>query len=108
MAIYAVIVVIYMATQVYFTAKTLDAGLYSQLFSVYLKQNELTEEIERLTWPENRPVLIFDSWGEVPHEDPRAQFTKSANTAKNESIGNAGSLCSTAAAVTLTRSRFSP
>ena len=74
MAIYAVIVVIYMATQVYFTAKKLDAGLYSQLFSAYLKENELTEEIERLTWPENRPVLIFDSWGEVPHENPRAQF----------------------------------
>jgi hypothetical protein len=74
MAIYAVILAIYMAVQLYFTAKKLDAGMYSLIFAAYQEKAELQAEIERLSWPEDRPILVFNSWGEVPHDDPRAQF----------------------------------
>lgn len=74
MSIYAAILAIYMAGQLYFTAKKLDSTMYSLLFEAYQKKEELQAEIDRLSWPEDRPILVFDSWGEVPHDDPRAQF----------------------------------
>jgi hypothetical protein len=74
MAIYAAILAIYMAGQLYFTAKKLDAGLYSLLVDAYQREEEFQVEIKRLSWPEDRPILVFDSWGQVPHDDPRARF----------------------------------
>ena len=74
MAIYAAILAIYMGGQLYFTAKNLDAGLYKLFFAACQKEVELQAEIDRLSWPEDRPILVFDSWGEVPHNDPRARF----------------------------------
>lgn len=74
MALYVVILAIYMAAQLYFTSKKLDARMYSLLFDAFQEKGELQAEIDRLSWPEDRPILVFDSWGEVPHDDPRARF----------------------------------
>jgi hypothetical protein len=74
MGIFGGVIAIYMVGQVYFTAKKLDTHFYSVLIDTYLKVADLEGEIERLSWPADRPVLVFDSWGEVPHNDPRAHF----------------------------------
>jgi hypothetical protein len=40
----------------------------------YLHAKELNRAIAALRWPDDRPVLLFDSWGEVPHDHPEARF----------------------------------
>lgn len=74
LAIYGAAIAAYMLGQLYVTGKKLHAVVYGKLFSAYMESGELKAEIEKLSWPENRPILIFDSWGEVPHDDPRARF----------------------------------
>jgi hypothetical protein len=34
----------------------------------------LEREKARLLWSDDRPLLLFDSWGEVPHDHPEARF----------------------------------
>jgi hypothetical protein len=72
--VYAFVVASYMMGQLYATGKKLHAAAYDKLFSAYLKVEEQKAEIDKLSWLENRPTLIFDHWGEVPHDDPRARF----------------------------------
>lgn len=72
--IYAAVVAAYMMGQLYATGKKLYAAAYDLLCSAYLEVEEHKAEIDKLSWPENRPTLIFDHWGEVPHDDPRASF----------------------------------
>jgi hypothetical protein len=72
--IYAAIIAAYMMGQLYATGKKLHAAAYVKLYSAYMEIDKLKAEIDKLSWPENRPTLIFDRWGEVPHDDPRASF----------------------------------
>jgi hypothetical protein len=72
--IYAAVVATYMMGQLYATGKKLHATAYDKLVSAYVEIEELKAEIDNLSWPDNRPTLIFDHWGEVPHDDPRASF----------------------------------
>lgn len=72
--IYAAVVAAYMMGQLYATGKKLHATAHDKLVSAYLEIEELKAEIDKLSWPENRPILIFDHWGEVPHDDPRVSF----------------------------------
>jgi hypothetical protein len=59
---------------VYLTAKKLAIKEHGNFFAAVAEIEKLETEVDKLTWPENRPVLIFDHWGEVPHDDPRASF----------------------------------
>ena len=34
----------------------------------------LEQKIDVLIWPDRRPVLLFESWGEPPHDDPMASL----------------------------------
>jgi hypothetical protein len=72
--IYGAVLALYMIVHLYLTAKKLDGKICDDLIWVLKEKEELRVEVERLSWPENRPILVFDSWGEVPHDDPRARF----------------------------------
>lgn len=74
LAIYAAVLAVYMMGRLYFTGKKLHEHLYGDLFTALVDAEHLNAEIERLSWPDNRPILIFVSWGEAPHDDPRARF----------------------------------
>lgn len=39
----------------------------------YLHVKGLNRTIASLRWPDDRPILLFDSWGEVPHDHPEAR-----------------------------------
>jgi hypothetical protein len=74
LGIYASVLALYMLGQLYVTGKQLHANLYAKLFKALVEKEEVQKEVDRLSWPDNRPILVFDSWGEVPHDDPRARF----------------------------------
>ena len=49
----------------------------------YEYHNTLAMIIGHLTWPKDRPILVFESWGEVPHEHPGASpFITHSNEVK--------------------------
>jgi len=74
LAIYAVVLAVYMLGQIYVTGNKLHAKLYGKFFESLVEKEKLQEEVDQLSWPDDRPILVFDSWGEVPHDDPRARF----------------------------------
>jgi hypothetical protein len=40
----------------------------------YRHSRKLEDEKSLLKWSSDRPVVLFDSWGEVPHDHPEARF----------------------------------
>lgn len=40
----------------------------------YRHSRKLERDKAALRWSDDRPILLFDSWGEVPHDHPEAQF----------------------------------
>lgn len=40
----------------------------------YRHSQKLERDKAALRWSDDRPILLFDSWGEVPHEHPEARF----------------------------------
>jgi hypothetical protein len=72
--LFVVVIAGYMLWHLYATAKALDAERQMEFDGLLKHGASLAEEVDRLSWPENRPIIIFDHWGEVPHDDPRAGF----------------------------------
>jgi hypothetical protein len=50
----------------------------------YRQIKRLEAEIDDLSWPANRPNVLFESWGEPPHDDPRARFHLTNNGTERE------------------------
>lgn len=47
----------------------------------YRHTRGLNSRIKELSWPENRPQLLFDSWGEIPHDHPEVRsFTRTGSS----------------------------
>lgn len=44
----------------------------------YRNTRKLEKEKVALLWADNRPILLFDSWGEIPHDHPEARFHEAA------------------------------
>jgi hypothetical protein len=47
--------------------RTAVDGLFKEI-------DRLQLEVDKLTWPEDRPQIFFESWGEIPHDLPHARF----------------------------------